>query len=169
MTALFNFRAFQTQLDEEMKRAARYERPLSLIIVDLDGFKQVNDRYGHPAGDKLLEGVASILRANVRQTDLPARYGGEEFVVICPETDHDEAMVVAERIRKAVEAARFRLVADETSAITCSAGVATFPNDAPDGQSLVQAADSALYRAKKSGKNRVYAARQTPSLTPETA
>jgi diguanylate cyclase (GGDEF)-like protein len=169
MTELFNFRAFQTQLNEELRRAVRYERPLSLIIVDLDGFKQINDRYGHPAGDKLLEGVASILRANVRQTDLPARYGGEEFVVVCPETDHDEALVVAERIRKAVEAGRFRLVPDETSAITCSAGVATHAGSTPDAQALIQAADSALYRAKRSGKNRVISASDLTPLTHETA
>jgi len=125
MTGLYNFRAFRTHLTDEMKRSVRYGRPLSLIILDLDEFKAINDRYGHPAGDQLLTGVANIVRSTVRATDLPVRYGGEEFAVICPETEAAEALVVAERIRTEVEAARFKLVQDETCAITISAGVAT--------------------------------------------
>src|SRR5207244_3840145 len=86
MTGLYNFRKFRAHLDEEMRRASRYGHPLSLVIIDLDGFKEVNDRFGHPAGDQVLIACAAQIRSAVRQTDLPARYGGEEFVVVCPET-----------------------------------------------------------------------------------
>jgi diguanylate cyclase (GGDEF)-like protein len=104
--------------------------------------------------------VASILRASVRETDLPARYGGEEFVVICPETDEAEASVVAERVRAAVEAAYFDLGAGVECTITCSAGVATYPEDARTETELIRSADAALYHAKESGKNRVVRARR---------
>ena len=162
MTGLYNFRAFRTHLTDEMKRSVRYGRPLSLIILDLDEFKAINDRYGHPAGDQLLTGVANIVRSTVRATDLPVRYGGEEFAVICPETEAAEALVVAERIRTEVEAARFKLVQDETCAITISAGVATYPDHANDEVRLLSLADTALYQAKRTGKNRVEGASATP-------
>jgi diguanylate cyclase (GGDEF)-like protein len=168
MTGLQNYRAFRSGLADEWKRASRYGRPLSLIILDLDGFKQINDRYGHPAGDRLLKEVAAILRDSLRETDVPARYGGEEFAVVCPETSEDEARVVAERIRVAVEKGRFRLGLDETSAITCSLGTATYPSNAGSEEALIDAADSALYCAKRSGKNTVRSAGSLPYLTRET-
>jgi diguanylate cyclase (GGDEF)-like protein len=168
MTGLQNYRAFRACLGDEWKRSIRYGRPLSLLILDLDGFKQINDRYGHPAGDKLLKEVAVILRGSLRETDVPARYGGEEFAVVCPETTEEEARVVAERIRSAVEKGRFRLGLDETSAITCSLGAATYPSNATSEETLIDAADSALYCAKRNGKNTICSAGSLPFLASES-
>jgi argininosuccinate lyase len=169
MTGLYNFRSFSARLEEEMKRAARYERPLSLILMDLDGFKGINDRYGHPAGDTMLIGIAATIRGNIRETDVPARYGGEEFAIICPEINSDEAAVVAERVRRAVEAARFQLVPEETCAVTLSLGIASYPQNALDENALVRAADDALYHAKHAGKNRVAIAEVTARIPSESA
>lgn len=155
MTGLYNYRSFSRQLEDEFKRSVRYKRPLSLVVFDLDGFKGINDRYGHQAGDKLLAGIARIIRHSVRETDVAARYGGEEFVIVCPETLGEDALIVAERVRHAVEGARFQLTATESCAVTISGGVATYPTDAQDEQSLIQRADSSLYYAKRNGKNRV--------------
>jgi len=168
MTGLQNYRAFRATLDDEWKRSVRYRRPLSVILIDLDGFKGVNDRYGHPAGDKLLAGIAGILQETVRETDIPARYGGEEFAVVCPETSHEDVDVVAERIRAAVERARFQLVADESTAVTCSVGIATYPSNATTEEALIDAADAALYFAKRCGKNTVRSADSLPFLATET-
>jgi len=168
MTGLPNYRAFRTQLEDEWKRAIRYHRPLSLILLDLDRFKEVNDRYGHPAGDRLLEAVAEVLRETVRETDLPARYGGEEFAVICPEASEEDARIVAERLRSAMEAARFEVTPDESTAITCSIGLATHPAHASTEESLIDAADAALYCAKRSGKNTIKSADSLPFLATET-
>ena len=167
MTNLYNFRAFRTHLDDELKRSVRYGHPLSLLILDIDGFKAINDRYGHPAGDQMLIGLANVLRATVRATDVPVRYGGEEFAVVCPETTAQEALVAAERIRSAVEVARFELGPGEACAVTCSVGVATFPENGKTDSALVDAADRALYGAKHSGKNCVIQAEPHPSLSPE--
>lgn len=169
MTGLYNFRYFRNHLEDEIKRSMRYNRPVSLIILDLDGFKEINDRYGHPAGDRLLLDVANIIRNSVRETDLPARYGGEEFVIICPETESDDAVTVAQRIRTTVEVTRFYLTPDERCGITLSAGVASFPTNASDDSTLMHAADYALYRAKRAGKNRVVAAETVSSAAAETA
>lgn len=165
MTGLFNFRKFRSTLEDELKRAARYGRSLSLIIIDLDGFKSVNDQYGHPAGDRVLATLAATIRMSVRETDVPARYGGEEFVVVCPETDQREAMMVAERIRSALEAIPIEATPGEFCSITCSAGVATFPDHARDEVGLIEASDEALYRAKTSGKNRVHGPAPARSLS----
>lgn len=169
MTGLYNFRYFRNYLEDEIKRSMRYNRPISLIILDLDGFKEINDRYGHPAGDRLLLDVANIIRNSVRETDLPARYGGEEFVIICPETESKDAVTVAQRIRTTVEATRFYLTPDKRRGITLSAGVASFPTDASDDTTLMHAADHALYRAKRAGKNRVVAAETLSSAIVESA
>lgn len=160
LTGLYNFRSFQSRLADEMRRSARYRRPLSLIIVDIDDFKAVNDRYGHPSGDRVLVGIAGALRAAVRGSDVPARYGGEEFAVICPETGAAAAALIAERVRAVVEGHRFLMDDGETCAMTVSAGVASYPANGRDEQALVQAADSALYEAKRSGKNTVVSALQ---------
>src|SRR5579884_742451 len=158
MTGLKNYRAFRTQLDEEVRRATRYKHPLSLLLLDLDRFKQINDRYGHQMGDRLLAHLASVLRASLRDTDLPARYGGEEFVVLCPETGAADAALVAERIRQAVERTPFQDTQDGTIGVTVSIGVATYPVDAEDEANLLRLADMALYEAKRSGRNRVVSA-----------
>jgi diguanylate cyclase (GGDEF)-like protein len=168
MTGLQNYRAFRAQLEDEWKRSARYNRPLSLILIDLDKFKDVNDKYGHPAGDRLLESVGEVLRETVRETDVPARYGGEEFAVVCPETSEEDARIVAERVRAAVEMARFQVAPNEEASITCSLGVATHPSHASNEEALIDAADAALYCAKRSGRNTIRTADSLPFLASET-
>lgn len=157
MTGLANYRYFQRRLSDELIRAQRYERPLSLLMLDIDFFKRFNDTRGHRAGDELLAGLGGLLKETVRQGDLAARYGGEEFAVLCPEANQDDAAVVAERIRAAVEKAAFKLPdqwgAIEPVRVTVSVGAATFPDDALVGDSLVRAADQALYAAKSAGRN----------------
>lgn len=155
MTRLYNFRFFRRSLEDELKRSTRYNRPLAMILMDLDDFKTVNDRYGHEAGNRLLIQVAELLRRSIREADLAARYGGEEFVIVCPETSAAEATVVAERVRAAVAETRFDLGNGLSCAMTVSAGVSDFPGDASDENTLIQTADNALYEAKRAGKNRV--------------
>jgi diguanylate cyclase (GGDEF)-like protein len=155
-TGLYNFRAFQRRLVEEWQRADRYSVPLSLVFLDLDNFKQVNDTLGHQAGDRVLEQFATLVAGGARANDVAARYGGEEFAVILPHTDGAMALRVAERIRRAV--ADFVFLEDEHSTrVTVSAGVATLPPstrlDSVD--ELIRAADRALYAAKDLGRNRV--------------
>jgi diguanylate cyclase (GGDEF)-like protein len=162
-TGLFNFRAFQRRLTDEWQRAERYAVPLSLVFLDLDWFKSVNDTLGHQAGDSVLKEFATLVAGGARASDLAARYGGEEFAVILPHTDGAMAVRVAERIRRAV--AEFVFLADETpTRITVSAGVATFPTstDVDSVDALVRAADRALYLAKDLGRNRVIQDGQAP-------
>lgn len=155
-TGLFNFREFQRKLREEWLRAERYRTPLSLVMLDLDDFKKVNDEHGHLAGDRVLEEFASLVSAGARATDTAARYGGEEFAIILPHTGGILAARVAERICRAVREHVF-LGHDAPARVTVSAGVATYPScpriDSPEA--LVAAADAALYRAKQLGKDRV--------------
>jgi len=155
LTGLHVSRYFALRLREELKAAARYNRPLSLVMVDVDFFKAVNDTYGHQAGDRVLKAVAYCISETVRDgMDLAARYGGEEFAVVLPETDSAGAAAVADRIRTNT-ACRTVHHEDHSIAVTLSAGVATFPEDGADVPSLVAAADRALYEAKRSGRNRV--------------
>jgi diguanylate cyclase (GGDEF)-like protein len=156
-TALFNHRHFQGQLEEEVSRAQRYSRPVSVILMDIDDFKALNDRYGHPAGDRLLRDLSHRLKESLRTVDIAARYGGEEFVVICPETQRDQAVALAERLRATIAAADFDSGGPIPHKITVSVGVASFPLDADTKGALVDAADQALYEAKRSGKDRVVA------------
>ncbi len=155
-TGLRTFRDFQRRLAEEWLRAQRYGMPLSLIMLDLDDFKRINDTFGHPAGDRALREFALLVRGGARQTDVPARFGGEEFAIILPHTTGTMAALVAERILAAVREFVF-LGEDIRRRLTVSAGVATYPShpaiSSPDA--LVRAADRALYRAKEQGKNRV--------------
>lgn len=150
MTDLPNHRAFQEQLSYQVRQTQRHRRPFSLILFDVDNFKQYNDRFGHPEGDDLLETVARLAKTCIRAVDLPARYGGEEFAVILPETDRFGAAVVAERLRSTIGAYPFK-----HRSVTVSLGVAEFPTDADDGGGLVFCADKAMYHAKASGKNTV--------------
>lgn len=158
LTELYNHGYFQQRLDEEFKRSARFSHPMSLIMLDIDDFKEFNDSYGHPRGDEVLKSVSSVIRRNLREMDIAARYGGEEFVVVLPETDCDGASAVAERIRTDIAAIGF--VPNGTGPVhkTVSIGVATFPRDATSAHKLLEAADSAMYGAKRAGKNRVHAA-----------
>jgi diguanylate cyclase (GGDEF)-like protein len=154
LTGLHNFGYFLDRLKEEQARAERYQRLLSLIIFDLDHFKQYNDTHGHPAGNEVLRIIARILQEHSREGDIVARYGGEELVIILPETTRREATEVAERIRKMVEATPFPEMESQPGGhIMLSAGVATYPVDAGDEEELIQRADQSLYQAKRAGRN----------------
>lgn len=158
MTGLKNYRAFLRDLSEEVRRSARYERSLALMIVDLDRFKTVNDTYGHPTGNRALCYIAMLLQETLRESDLPARFGGEEFVVLCPETGLDAALAVAERIRRTVEAHPLPITDTQRIHLTLSIGVAVYPTDAESESELIQRADAALLLAKRAGRNQVCAA-----------
>lgn len=158
MTSLYNYRYFTERLNEEVERAKRYKRELSLIMLDIDFFKQYNDAHGHPEGDWLLRALSGILKGVMRNSDIIARYGGEEFVVILPETNKDMAVSAAEKLRKAVETKDFE--GGETQPggrVTISIGVASYSEELKTADELVKNADNALYRAKEEGKNRVCA------------
>lgn len=155
LTNLFNHRYFQEQLGLEVKRSQRYNRILSLIMLDIDTFKTYNDRYGHLEGDRILREIAGIMKKNVRQMDTVSRYGGEEFMIILPETDLKGARTVAEKIRREVE--EMSLVNEKTNEhikITISAGVAMYEHGLSK-DNLIARADQALYQAKAEGKNKV--------------
>jgi diguanylate cyclase (GGDEF)-like protein len=156
LTGLFNHGYFQEMLDRELKRAVRYERPLSLILFDLDHFKNVNDRYGHPAGDQVLKQVADLAVKSVRQCDYVARYGGEEFAIILPETGSAGAKTLGERIRKAIELSEI-INEDHVIKVTVSIGAYTYcPVQSDASKSLIiAAADRALYLSKNMGRNKM--------------
>ncbi len=160
LTGLHNYRYFRQVLSDEIHRAERYQHPLALVILDIDDFKLINDQFGHPAGDGVLIQIASIIRANVRTVDITARYGGEEFVVICSETTKEEAIVLAERIRKAIESADYS-VESQVAHLTVCAGISVYPGDSDSVNGLLREADTCLYRAKQAGKNRVEATEPT--------
>lgn len=151
LTGVWNHGYFQHQLTEEIKRAARFNRIVSLIMLDLDYFKKYNDSYGHVAGDKILKSVAKILRNTAREIDFIARYGGEEFVIILPETTKENSFMLAERMRKNIADSHRD---NNGKTVTVSCGVAGFPEYAKDKEQLIDFADCALYAAKNSGRNR---------------
>ncbi len=154
LTQLSNRRRFTETLAVEVRRAERFGDPLSLVLADLDDFKQINDRYGHQAGDEVLRRFADVLRENVRDFDLPVRYGGEEFAVLLPETGLDGAEQLAHRLQTALLRLRLPEIGGDRPPVTASFGVAAFPA-ARNAEQLLSAADGALYRAKAAGKNRV--------------
>ena len=157
-TGLANARHLREVLAHELDRAARYQRPLSLLVADLDFLRDVNNNHGHLAGDAVLAGIGDVLRTELRQTDIPARFGGEEFCVVLPETSATKATQLAERIRRAVEERLFEAGRAEPLRVTVSVGVATFPADADGAEELLGAADGALYEAKSRGRNCVCSA-----------
>jgi len=157
LTHLANRRNFEEVLEKEMARASRYGHPLSLLMLDIDRFKDVNDTYGHVTGDQVLRRLGEVLRNQLRTTDVPARYGGEEFTVIMPHTPKPHAAAVAERLRTKVEEANL-FFTTRLRVLTVSIGVAAFPSDGSTMDTFVGAADNALYRAKRAGRNRVIAA-----------
>jgi len=163
MTKLYLKRFFQHKLDEEIIRSKRYKKPVSVIMMDIDHFKNFNDTYGHQVGDQVLMDVASIVEDTVRTIDIVARYGGEEFVVVCPEMDAGNALHPAERIRSAIQYHDFR-VKGEKVPITISLGVASYPEDAVERSELIKRADEALYASKEQGRNRVTCYRQIDEL-----
>ncbi len=156
LTGLYNYRYFNEQLEIELARCSRHNLNVSVIMLDIDYFKNYNDTHGHPAGDRVLKSIATLLHDNIRKIDVAARYGGEEFALILVETDKKAAEVVANKINKFVEAYPFlKQDTQPNGKLTISAGVATFPGDAEDMQKLVSLADSRLYKAKENGRNRV--------------
>ncbi len=155
LTGLFNHREFFRHLREELLRARRYSHPLTLLMFDLDYFKQVNDSYGHLNGDSVLRGLAQLLRRQLRTSDILARYGGEEFAVLLPETDGRAAFELAGRIRQALSEVVFDFGEVLPCQVTVSIGVAAFPGDAEREEALVSRADQALYAAKHAGRDRV--------------
>ncbi len=155
LTGLSNHRRFRQILGKEVERAKRFDRPLSVVMLDLDDFKEINDNYGHLQGDRVLREVGRVLKLESREVDEPARYGGEEFAIALPETRIDGAMEVGERIRRRLDGMRIPLEGDTDSIpIHASVGVAGSPETTLDTKTLVKAADQALYRAKQQGKNR---------------
>jgi diguanylate cyclase (GGDEF)-like protein len=164
LTGLANPRAFEQALSTEFLRAGRYGYALSLVIMDIDSFKLYNDTYGHPAGNERLKAIADILRATVRDPDLPVRYGGEEFALLLPHTNTAGALARAERIREAAEAAAPQQspLGEPRPGYSLSLGVASFPIDALTAEHLLLAADNAELAAKRGGKNRVIAATPLP-------
>lgn len=158
MTGLYNYRYFRRILEHELKRSKRYERSLSLLMMDIDSFKSYNDTHGHQQGDYLLRRLAEIIQQAVRDVDFVIRYGGEEFVVVLPETPLQDALVTAERIRQNIAEYPFeKRETQPNGIISVSIGVASFPRDADTDTELIQHADMALYDAKQSGKNCVKA------------
>ena len=153
LTGLHNRRSFEVRLTEEVERARRAGPPFALLLVDLDHFKQVNDRFGHQAGDQALQAVAAVLTKELRAVDLPARIGGEEFAVLLPNTAEHGALEAAERLRAAI-AAQPILHQGATFTVTASIGVAWCPAHADTGDGLLRVADQALYQAKRAGRNR---------------
>jgi diguanylate cyclase (GGDEF)-like protein len=158
LTGLANLREFWESLDREIERSRRYRRFCSLAMIDIDLFKQYNDRFGHLQGDEVLKRGAGIFREQIRTSDIVARYGGEEFIVIMPETGKEVALLVGEKLRKAFAEHPFSCSGSESGErLTISVGIATFPEDAPSARELVDVTDKALYRAKAGGRNRVVA------------
>jgi diguanylate cyclase (GGDEF)-like protein len=168
LTGVHNHRHFQERLRDEFRRAQRYDDALSLILLDLDHFKAVNDQYGHAAGDGVLREVAGALQRGVRETDLVARYGGEEFAVLLPRTHLTGALTVAERVRRELRA--LRLGVEGTLRVTASLGVSSFPHRTVlTPEQLLLTADEALYRAKHEGRDRICLHSQLPPFPPPSS
>lgn len=158
LTRLYNSRYLNQVLRHETKRAARSGRPLSLLFIDLDGFKSINDTHGHLCGSRALVEAAAVIRSSARETDVVSRFGGDEFALVLPDTGADGAYAVGERIRDRIAAHVF-LAADRLNVrLTVSVGLATFPDVANSSEQLIQAADGAMYRVKRMGKNGIRAA-----------
>jgi diguanylate cyclase (GGDEF)-like protein len=154
LTGLFNRRAFEKKVAEEFERAKRYQHPLSLLILDIDNFKTINDTYGHHGGDTALIRISEILKAKTRRSDFPTRYGGEEFVLVLPETDQENAVQVAAKIQDEIRSFKFGVNGKQFS-LTISVGISSIPTqDYTDWNRMLNAADQALYAAKRNGKDR---------------
>jgi two-component system, cell cycle response regulator len=156
LTGLYNHRHFEERLAEEFRRSQRYTDPVSLIMLDLDHFKDVNDRYGHPFGDRVLRETAELLRTSTRDPDICARYGGEEFAIILPKTHLQGALAVAERTVRSLRAKTYSSGEAALLRVTASLGVAFYPSkDVTSPELLVKFADEALYRAKREGRDTI--------------
>ena len=151
LTGLYVRRYFMAKLQEEIRRAERYNRVISIVMADLDKFKNINDTYGHDAGDRVLQAIGNFLQNNVRDVDIVARYGGEEFVMMIPEADQEAAFSLSERLRHQISKIEF----DDLPSTTISLGVATYPFNGSALEDLIKKADAAMYAAKKAGRNKV--------------
>jgi diguanylate cyclase (GGDEF)-like protein len=154
LTQLYNSRYLRQFIDREIKRAHRYGSSFSVIFIDIDGFKDVNDRYGHRVGSETLCEAAHLLMESVRDTDVVARYGGDEFTIVLPETPAEQALLTAERIRQALAEQPFSGGGKNKFHLTASFGVAAFPEHAQNAADLLEKADLAMYEAKAVGKNK---------------
>ncbi|HBI23857.1 MAG TPA: hypothetical protein DDX84_06605 [Nitrospiraceae bacterium] len=154
LTGLYNHREFQKRLEAEINRASRHGSTLSLLLIDIDYFKKVNDTYGHQSGDEVLHILGDFILKKIRISDFAARYGGEEFSIILPETTSSNAFIFSERLRKEINLLATTVLGKETINITVSIGIATFPEDSSKREWLIKAADQALYFAKQKGRNK---------------
>lgn len=168
LTGLHNRRHFMRQLDEAVRRAGRYQETMALIMLDLDLFKDVNDRFGHQVGDRVLELLAAALRDSVRESDQAARLGGEEFALLLLRCDRDLAIAIADRVRERIRHLALEGIPESDIDLSASVGIAFFPEDGQDPKTLMRAADDALYAAKRSGRDRVVLAEAVPDLEMET-
>jgi diguanylate cyclase (GGDEF)-like protein len=155
LTGLFNRRFMEEALELELRRAARNQRPLGMIMIDMDNFKLINDTFGHEAGDMLLKGLGVLLKSNIRAEDIACRYGGEEFTLILPEGTGGVTRQRAEFFREAIQRINMQYRGNPLGPITASMGVAVFPDHGRTANDLIAAADKALYRSKNAGRDRV--------------
>jgi len=155
LTKVYNYRYLDRRLDEELRIARRFRVMLSVIYMDLDQFKRINDEHGHLFGNAMLSEVGGFLKMLSRSTDLVGRMGGDEFMMLLPNTSRDEAQIVSERVRARLEQHVFEVDGRRVDALRVSMGVAAFPVDAQEKEALITAADQAMYRAKQAGGNRV--------------
>jgi diguanylate cyclase (GGDEF)-like protein len=162
LTGIANRRSFETMLERELSRAQRNGDQVTLVMLDVDNFKKLNDTHGHQTGDEVLKLVAQSLVINCRGFDTPARYGGEEFAVILPSCSSKESLIAGERLRGGVGQAPTPVP------VSASAGAATFPTHAGDAESLIKAADEALYESKRSGRDRLTRSRRNTPLPSKT-
>ncbi len=154
LTELSNYRYFNEVLEKEIQRKKRYNRPLSLMMIDLDNFKTANDMFGHLVGDMVLKQAAALIKKNTRGCDLVARYGGDEFTVILPETSEEEAFIVADRIREAVDEFTFQTYEGKSiSNLSVTIGLSSLPDKSKNKKGLIATADQAMYKGKAGGKN----------------
>lgn len=156
LTNLYNRRFFEQRAREEIERSIRHHVPVTLLMLDVDHFKRINDIYGHQTGDRVLQSVAHHLKESVRESDVCARYGGEEFILLLPSTPGRNAMFLADRLRRGLgDLMHTGLGLPSHESVTVSGGLSTCPRDATEVQSLIRCADTALYEAKNGGRNRI--------------
>lgn len=160
LTGVNNRRSLETNLQEEVDRHKRYGHPLSLIMFDIDHFKQINDTYGHQCGDSILQAIATLISSSIRKEDTLARYGGEEFCCLLPETTLEAAMILAERFRKKIADHLF-LCQEDSVHVTISLGVSTMSSKTTTPELLLKNADDGMYAAKNKGRNRIEVIRQS--------